>query len=250
MTSARERVLSTAELLEAILSQLTPLNNLLHAQLISRCFHTAITSSPTLQQLLFFRPQNSTDPKQWTLNPLLQKHFVPWFAVVDTFDRWSRPSYVTLKGMDWTTSKRDAFLRADASWRKMLLVQPPPPEIKLTRVTNTDGGDYKQEATVSFRDSPTAGVTMGVVYDVTESFLRKEHASYASFGLFIKDADVGPTISMHFEMTQQCCIYSPIDAELRSEGADAFREASCLRWKEVDDETCFEFASPERLFDS
>jgi hypothetical protein len=248
MTSARERVLSTAELLEAILSQLTPLNNLLHAQLISRCFHTTITSSPTLQQLLFFRPQTSTDPKQWTLNPLLRKHFVPWFDVVDTFDQWSQPSYDLLKSMDWTTSKRDAFLRAEASWRKMLIVQPSPPEVKLTRVTDTDGGVYKEEATISFQDSPTAGVTMGPVYDITESFLREENESYASFDLCIKDADVGPTISMHFELTQQCCVYSPIDAELRSEGADAFREASCLRWQEVDDETWSNLTGLERVF--
>jgi hypothetical protein len=60
MTSAIERVFATPELLEAILIQLTPTNQLLRAQLISRLFHTTITTSPKIQQLLFFRPNHGS----------------------------------------------------------------------------------------------------------------------------------------------------------------------------------------------
>lgn len=90
---------------------------------------------------------------------------------------------------------------------------------------------------------------MDLVYDIIESWLREEHESYPSFGLFIRDTGAEPIIFMHFGMTQQCCVYSPIYAEFRSEGADEFRLAGCLKWREVDDDTRIDVGEPGDLFE-
>ena len=160
MASACDRVISTPELLEIVFIQLDSLSALLFAQLVSRHFHTVIASSPKLQQKLFFRPvASSEDSQEWTINPLLRQHFVPFFLTLST------PDYASFKLMDWATSKPEAFLRADASWRKMLIVQPPPAELTVVRVCEGQGGDSEQRAIVPFHDRMYGGVTMGIIYD-------------------------------------------------------------------------------------
>jgi hypothetical protein len=160
MASACECVMSTPELLETVFIQLNSLSALLHAQLVSRHFHTVIASSPKLQQKLFFRPSaNREDSQQWTLNPLLRQHFVPFFLTR------SMPDYASFKLMDWVKSKPEAFLRADASWRQMLIVQPPPAEVTVVRLSEGQGGECEEQAIVPFHDRLCGGLTMGIIYD-------------------------------------------------------------------------------------
>jgi hypothetical protein len=222
MSSACSRVFSTTELLEAILSHLPPVH-LLHAQLISRTFNTLITSSPKLQQLLFFRPSST---KEWIINPLLRQHFLPWFVMPE--EQWGpRRDYDVLKLMDWTKSPASltAGLRVDASWRKMILVQPPAKELHVVRWEHGQGGTSEELATVTF---PTEFVTMGRVYDVTESFLCAEYGSFATFGLAFRDGDAGPKMTLYLTSTMQCTGSRPANAALRSQGAVISYE---LEWK-------------------
>jgi hypothetical protein len=206
MSSASSRVFATPELLEAILIQLTPLNHLLHAQLISRTFHTVIANSPKLQQLLFFRTNTSRNPKDWSINPLLRQHFLPWSAPAS--GRFDSRDYDVLRRMDWTKSPAtcDAFLRPEASWRNMLLMQPPPKSLKVVMWMHGQGGDSESIADVSFADKPAQGVTMGRVYDITESWLRDADDSYPAFGIDIEDGEMGPQMTLYFRMTVQCCV--------------------------------------------
>jgi len=231
MTSACDRVFSTPELLEAILIQLTPVNHLLQAQRISRVFHTTITSSPTIQQLLFFRPSTTKNPKEWTINPLLRQHFKPWFFIPES--RWSRPEYGTLHRMEWTPTpeRRDAFLRPEASWRKMLFVQPPPKELKVAQRTNTMDGDSHEEAYISLPE----GVTMAPLYDLAESHVRDEHVS--SFAVSVKNAEDGgaPQITLQLMSTMQCCSYRKKKKTFRSLGAETKYEPWSLEWKSSKD---------------
>jgi hypothetical protein len=220
---ACDRVLSTPELLEAILLQLTPLSNLLLAQQVSSGWRDAITSSPLLSQSLSLRAApSSPNPSSWTVNSLLRKYF-PLFFVVPKH-RYTLPtfSYDSLQAMEWPNSsaptyqKRDAFLRAEASWRRMLLVQPPPQQLHLIHLTNGQVCDYEKKAVMSFGK---AGVTMGAVYDITESFLRSETAS--SFGLEYLNAEEAPKITLFLTHTQQCCDdMSHKAVDVRSYGAD------------------------------
>jgi hypothetical protein len=213
MSSACSRVLATPELLEAILIQLTPLNHLLHAQLISRTFHAVITNSPKLQQLLFFRPDIFRNPIDWFTNPLLRQNFIPWFATDS--DRFSSRDYDILRLMDWTKSPAtmDAFLRPEASWRNMLFMQPP---AKSLRVVAWMHGQ---------------GVTMGHVYDITESWLRDADRSYPAFGIDIEDGEMGPQMTLYLRMTVQCCINEDYEfgLSLRSQGQE-------MTWQQLDKE--------------
>jgi hypothetical protein len=226
MTSAIERVFATPELLEAILIQLIPTNQLLRAQLISRLFHTTITTSPKIQQLLFFRPNPTRLTKDWFINPLLRQHFLPWFAPSE--GRFGSRNYDTLKLMDWTTSPstRDAFLHPEASWRNMLLTQPQSTELKVVRWIHGQGGDSEHVALVSF---PAKAVTMGRVYDIAESFLREESASFPCFGVGFDQGKTGLEVTLYLRMTSQCSPrYKPMEVTLNSAAAEMLQG---LEWK-------------------
>ena len=74
MATSTERVLNTAELLEAILLQMD-LRTLLLSQRVSKTFQTSIAGSPKLQHKLFFRPTKDVVNRQ-AINPLfLWKYF-------------------------------------------------------------------------------------------------------------------------------------------------------------------------------
>ncbi|KAJ4370767.1 hypothetical protein N0V83_005289 [Neocucurbitaria cava] len=234
MTSAREQVLGTPELLEAVLYQLcqiAPQIELLRARIVSHGFRAAITSSPCIQQLLFLRAERATKRESWRLNPLLSKHFVPWFAG-PLSDRWSMPTHKTLLLLDWMESKREAFLRAEASWRNMLVVQPPPEQLSIIRFSHArlvNGEDKRQDASVSFAGSPAGGVTMGFLYDITESFVRLY--PHSQFGVSIRNSDVGPPqIDLHLLYSLDRCPNLPQRLDLVSRGAKSQREVDTLTW--------------------
>jgi hypothetical protein len=226
MASPRDLVLTTPELLESILLHLSP-HHLLAAQLISQIFRNTITSSPSLQHRLFFRPDPTRPPKQWLINPLLRHHFLPWFVMPG--GRGAIRNYHTLKRMDWVSSasRLSAFLRKDASWRNMLLMQPSPNQLHVVRWVHGQAGDSASNAAIPF---PNDAVTMGLVYDLTERFLRDSVGSYPSFGPGFKDGVAGPMLTLYFRMTMQCCPSDDDEAPvLRSEGAD---EGLVLEWKD------------------
>ncbi|KAJ6540517.1 hypothetical protein B0H19DRAFT_850384, partial [Mycena capillaripes] len=121
MSTAKDRVIATPELLELILSQLPIRDLLLFAPLVSKRWQ-AVTCTPVLQRALFFEPDPSAIiPIQ---NPLLVEIFSPFFAEpTETESKWPG-SVSTIQAMRWAKNL-DAFKRADASWRAMLVTQPP-----------------------------------------------------------------------------------------------------------------------------
>jgi hypothetical protein len=220
MSSACSTVLNTPELLEAILAQLPP-KDLLLAQRISHCFATAIKSSPCLQQALYFRAVPVKDAQAWTINSLLRHHFLPFFTLPNDLQ-----DIETVELMDWTKhdKKREAFLYKDASWRKMLVMQPSPKKLFVVQFCHCEGGDDVCDAELSFEDSQ--GLTMDAIYDITIAFLRNEEVS--SFGLSILDSDTGPQVTLNLRAVIQCCVDEEDSSvsNLWSQGAtaDAHRE--------------------------
>jgi hypothetical protein len=216
MSSARSRVFATPELLEAILAQLPP-RALLFAQGISRHFQTTITTSPTLQQLLFLRAAPLNHPKKWSLNPLLRELLTPFFVVAPA-DQWALPMYESIEMMDCFSNptKSAAFLSKEASWRSMLLVQPPPKVLHITRFLHAQVGDYAYDAT---HVPPTGTLTTGAIYDIAESFTRDNE--FSSFGLSVLEEEAGVKVTLYLLSTAQCC---PSErerkADLRSKGAE------------------------------
>jgi hypothetical protein len=240
-SSACAQAFGTPELLEAILAQL-PGKDLLLAQRISHRFETAIKSSPSLQQKLFFRAVPLEVRKEWAISSLLRHHFLPFFTLP------SDPQDIeTIELMDWTNDekRREAFLFKDASWRKMLVIQPPPKRLSVVEFCHGQGGDNARNADIQFEDSQ--GVTMDAVYDVTIAFLRKNEVS--NFGLSILDSEAGPEITLCLQYTMQCCIRvddydSKVDLQSKGATGDAHSKLR-LTYEQEDGEG--EFFSARRL---
>lgn len=188
MLSAHERVLSQPELLENVLARLT-MRDLLLAQRVCCLFRDIIISSPLLQACLYFKgdAQSDTPYKEFVYNPLLSEdffgffrsHFTPYDIIpvrIEPGAGWEDLDRVresgqgksngchTFLNMPWTKEepKRAAFVRSQASWRRMLIAQPPIARLEILCVSWR--GAYSSR---SFRYLSTdPGVMMGSLYDL------------------------------------------------------------------------------------
>ncbi|OBT44490.1 hypothetical protein VE00_04906 [Pseudogymnoascus sp. WSF 3629] len=148
MSSATSTVLSIPELLQSILTHLPIPELLLTVPLVSRTWQHAILSSPILQQQLFLAPAPITTPR--TVNPLLAAKFPALFDNPHFGKRYDMPSstqkayapfrymmnrymrrYVVKMEEVWemecfaSEGAREVYFCPGASWRRMLVVQPP-----------------------------------------------------------------------------------------------------------------------------
>ncbi|KAK7044335.1 putative MFS transporter [Favolaschia claudopus] len=133
MSTPQDTVISLPELLELVLSHLPMRELLCDASLVSKTWQ-ATTQTPSLQRILFFEPDPSADP---ALNPLLAQIFPPFFARLKKMKE-PRPHHwpgrtASIMGMPWAKNP-DAFRRAGASWRRMLITQPPVRSLSLEHV--------------------------------------------------------------------------------------------------------------------
>lgn len=137
--SASAMALSTPEILESILVQLDLRSLLTSAQRVCRSWTTLVRESPSLQNALFFAPVKGGEPH--ILNPLLAEEF-PSFFPVHTSPSSDGFTFQTLT-MVQTPERKPAFLRKEASWRRMLVRQPPAFSAILNRVNHGQMGDRR-----------------------------------------------------------------------------------------------------------
>ncbi|KAJ7696980.1 hypothetical protein B0H17DRAFT_881974, partial [Mycena rosella] len=157
MSTATDIVISTPELLEHTLAQLPMRDLLVTAPLVSKTWH-AITLSPTLQRALFFQPDPLSNAVQ--KNPLLVEIFPPFFAP-EGRNRWSWPGEAsTIMSMPWSKAP-DAFKRKEASWRRMLVTQPPAQTMAIIETRHGQLGDSERQAVLD-----DLSLRMGVLYDL------------------------------------------------------------------------------------
>lgn len=173
------KVLSTPELIESILLHLDTRTLLTTAQRISPAFLAVITSSPRLQRTLFFRPSPSTTA--FTPNPLLLWAFPCLMPVLppqphSLYQAPLHPSTLFIPAGNYGRGPRDdneilpmtdvrfdgrrnlSFTRKGASWRRMLLSQPP--AVRVARV------ELKPDVIWKMVDlSGEGGLRMGVLFD-------------------------------------------------------------------------------------
>jgi len=239
--SAMESVLRTPELLEAILLQVDMTTLLTSALRVDRNWHDLMTTSPAIQQNLFFKsgplpPSRTTLPSpgivqdhrhrddfydkdcpnrnNWpVINPLLEKKFgrlffdtgsARWlFSAASIFNRmpWSRRAIALAlaesrtEEVDWSDEglgpqalleekeARRRFTRSGASWRRMLVSQPPPLSLGYwrkdmdpepgNRYLNLPRSDFLFTAFVKPRTLTSApqlgeGLRMGELYDIVQ----------------------------------------------------------------------------------
>ncbi|KAI0190449.1 hypothetical protein EV127DRAFT_326181, partial [Xylaria flabelliformis] len=137
MSSAVQTVINIPELLQHILLQCDMRTLLTGARGVSLLWRDTIDSTPAIQKALFFRPDTRNDGSEAILNPLLTETFSTFFdgqvhneesfeelpiggesLLVDAFS-------LLFDGIVKGSSRRDAFMHKDASWRRMLVRQPP-----------------------------------------------------------------------------------------------------------------------------
>jgi hypothetical protein len=143
---AASKVLRTPELLTIILSYVSCKRTLLLSQRVSRLFRAIITESRVIQHLLFFLavPQSTSSIRtrlvnsdgledersirDVQLNPLLVRAFPNFFPKSPIKGR--REDFASL---EWASNpaRAAAFTSPEASWRRMLLSDPPPEEATL-----------------------------------------------------------------------------------------------------------------------
>lgn len=107
------------ELLEAILEQVD-MQTLLLAQRVNRLWAKLIKRSSKLQQILFFQPAPPHTPRQQ--NFLLASKFPYWFPADN--DKPCSIDFGAGDMQDFLESSQP-YLRRKASWRRMLVQQPP-----------------------------------------------------------------------------------------------------------------------------
>ncbi|KAG9242019.1 hypothetical protein BJ878DRAFT_426815 [Calycina marina] len=156
-STALQEVLAILELVETILLHL-PIAHIIKAQIVCSNFHRIITKSLTLQQKLFLKPilleiATSSQP-----NPLLaHKNASRFIDLRKGMDHTSLEKYTwpdnreLVRQLDWNewAKHHHRYTVNDASWRKMLVVNPP---IKLLKFSI---GEWSWEA------YNKRGVTMG-----------------------------------------------------------------------------------------
>ncbi|KAF7366381.1 putative f-box domain protein [Mycena sanguinolenta] len=182
-TRARDATTSTPELLELILAHLPMRDLLVTAPLVCKTWQ-ALALTPALQRVLFFEPVplSSSAPMQ---NPLLAELFPPFFTAVAQDTHWARlpGSARSIKSMPWSKSPA-AFKRAEASWRRMLVAQPPP----LTMIVAEKC--YGQSGAAERRTALTdiSPLRMGSLYDIALPFADADTDSF--FCVLWRDGDV------------------------------------------------------------
>ena len=177
MPSVVAAVFGTPKLLVMILGAL-PIADLLRAQRISHQIQITIAGTKKLQQALFFEPKLCFDPRSTSqaigteINSLLVARFPVWFTDWqhrEDCKAAASDSSSAICGLELSTSQLDALTRHDASWRKMLICQPPLQklqiqgcfEIKYTRST------YPIQST--YLDHADTGLRMGKLHDIVWS---------------------------------------------------------------------------------
>jgi len=196
MLSAQDHALSMPEVLEIILLELSLKDLLLNAQRVSRLFHDVIASSQSIQQALYFRPILDVSKTKTRTNPLLRKKFPPWFE-----DKWLMPRAYALSDhkhfwrLDWNSNKErtEAYARKDASWRRMLVVQPPVQELIVKVHTEAIGGPSQSKGQLRLSD----GLRMGQFYDIVQDFVEQKPVTY-----FVIRWYLPPTIKDIDDMTE------------------------------------------------
>ena len=184
--SSTATVLANPELLQFILLQCDPHTLLTSAQRVCHRWHACIATSPAIQRHLFLRPidiMSSAPTSQSTraANPLLEHPFSLWM-------QHSRPEtgFVTLDEMlarlPTAAAAADpgcenAFLRSGASWRHMLVAQPPITSLGVLKQLPRIGESFAHLREQIFFPE---GLRMGELVDLTVQILEEERG-YATF---------------------------------------------------------------------
>jgi hypothetical protein len=183
--AARDQLFSIVELVSIVLHQADTLT-LINCQRVCRQWNTIIKESQELQAHLFKSPTTTPIAAEGDIlfNPVLATHFNslfdfggsadPWFHGKDAWDSGDL-YYHDLSRLPWArdgtheeAAARQAYARPEASWRNMLITQPP--VTRLDWIHDWKYENFERGAGVSHQDY-TQAATMGMLWDLVEALL-------------------------------------------------------------------------------
>lgn len=202
-------VVGTPELLELVLLNLDMKTRLVSASRVCKFWHATIKESPRIQRASFFQPEKpfESPEEKPELNPLLVEVFGDKFFDVgpekpparraESFWKlpWAPSALTKLKAPTGSilsvepSCRQESFTRAGASWRRMLVSQPPPPFLGFMWLDDNPREPRRRLRIDSLSrvqknpsSSSPAGVTMGQLYDTIQLFIMEQLYS----GLFYR----------------------------------------------------------------
>jgi hypothetical protein len=206
---ACDQFFGIAELLEIFLNQCPP-SVLFNCTMVCRNWNERIKQSTLLQEHLFFKSAEAREAVEPKLNPMLA-YFAPILVPKPSLDdasTFAEPEYAkpeALTSVPWarntsmTASTRRAFARPEASWRSMLVSQPPISRIDWwhrwthDRSAAEDPGswiarrvfDHDSGAAYGWghQDQSREFVTLGMLWDLVESRMTRGCTARVQFFL-------------------------------------------------------------------
>ncbi|KAJ7228139.1 hypothetical protein GGX14DRAFT_611447 [Mycena pura] len=203
MSPAQDAVISTPELLELTLLHLPMRDLLVTAPLVSKAWQ-ALTLTPALQRALFFEPDLTVSDHERVMNPLLAEIFPPFFKPHGA--NWWFTSKSIMR-MPWSKAP-DAFKRKEASWRRMLVTQPP---TQTMLVKETRRGNFERRAMLK-----GLSLRMGLLYDLTVSSINRRASTFC-----VRRNNGTPLegdLTLDVIHTVQSIQWSPLDERFESDG--------------------------------
>jgi hypothetical protein len=213
MSTAKVEVISTPELLEHILARLPMRDLLVTAPLVCKTWQ-AVTLSPTLQRALFFEPDPSASVSAKRVqNTLLVEMFSPFFAFrKDDSSPWPGDTD-SIMAMPWSKAP-DVFKRAEASWRRMLVTQPPTPTVVVIQTSYNPVCASDRRGVLN-----DVSLRMGGLYDLTLSLVDDA----TSFRIeWHNDTELEADLTLFVTCSPGCMDEpEPLDERFCSDGAKA-----------------------------
>ncbi|CAG8954025.1 hypothetical protein HYFRA_00009125 [Hymenoscyphus fraxineus] len=116
-SAAATKALSTPEILAVILHNLEFPDLLTICLRVNRYWKAVIDDDPAIQKKLYFMPEREGRFESGSISPVVQKLYKSRYG-----DIYACLGY----NLDWKeAATKESFLYPNATWRKMLLVQPP-----------------------------------------------------------------------------------------------------------------------------
>ncbi|KAK7039734.1 putative MFS transporter [Favolaschia claudopus] len=213
-STAQDTVISSPELLEVVLSHL-PMHDLLCiAPLVNKTWQ-ATTTTPFLQRVLFFESDPSADPSDPTRNPLLTEIFSPFFTRLENrYTTWPG-SLFSIKAMPWAKNP-DAFKRAGASWRRMLVTQPPVRRLAVEYVSIAPTYSSTRSATMS-----DLSLRMGYLYDMVLPLAEDGVLFWVDWhGALHASPGHNSDSTLHLQKTFSCLIDDEVERDTQFDSED------------------------------
>lgn len=230
-------VLGTPELLELVLFHLDIKTRIVSAPRVCKLWFDTLNQSPLLRKASFFQSEKSSSTsfeKPPRINPLLLEAFGDAFFNLSHYEvgkhsfrraeyfwklPWSPQALLKLRARTRSvlsvepTCRQRSFTRAGASWRRMLVSQPPPNFLGFIWLDGFPqeaiGGNRLRIDSLSPQKVDAGGVTMGQLYDTVQCLTMQQQQP----GLFFR---------IRWDMTCERSKIGTVDAD------DGIRESTNL----------------------